>query len=170
MKKWESSEYPENLTRTPKAIENIHNQAGDYWFTYDGELLFDSIEDTKRVKEKLERKARVDIDMDEVTTRTTIRKQDQDDLMDDLEDKYSKVSDERGGFLIELPAPEFIEKGEVKTIATINLNYGYKVSMGGPEYKIQQIMKELRKIEYYDYAKKVVDPVFEKYHEKYPYS
>jgi len=169
---WDNPEdpTPDHLKRKtpPGPLSNHLNRGDDAWYEYDGEPLFQ--EDLiKRLEERFKEIVDHEDEIEEVSGyRGAIQTKDVDAFETAIDTKFEQVADDHE-FLIKLPAPETRQKGPRKTIATIRYGRGRAAAMGGPTWKRNQILTPIRDYELWYYHEHVIKPVFDRFHDRYPY-
>jgi len=168
-----------------KVDRNVTNRYDDEWHEYDGEPLF-SDENRERIERRF--KQMRDSDFEKIATvkgssthRTKIRTKDKDDFVSDLKESLQQWIDTHGDFLTtignsyygEVLTPmkvvEIHEEKPRKTVLWAQYQSGRQVGLGGSDYKKRQILLPIRDFEQWSYHNEVVKPLFEQYHEQYPY-
>jgi len=77
----------------------------------------------------------------------------------------ARYGEDVGDFGVVLTADE----NPRKTIVRSQYQTGYRAFIGGESGKRQDILLGVRAFEQYSYHTEVVEPVFERFHDKYPY-
>lgn len=169
---WDHSDdpTPDGLKRKtpPDPLPKHLNRGDDAWYEYDGESLFQ-----EGLLERLEVRFKEIVDYEDEIEQVsgylvTIQTKDVDALETAIDTKFDRVADDHE-FLIKLPAPETRRKGPRKTIATIRYGRGRAATMGGPTWKRNQVLNPVRDYELWFYHKHVIKPVFDRFHDRYPY-
>lgn len=163
----------------------VSNRYDDSWDEYDGEPLF-----SDSVQERVERRFTEmrDTEYEVISTvkgssthKTKIRTKDKETFVQELKDELQSWIDTHGDFLTnignarygEILTPvkvvEISEEKPRKTVPWAHYQAGYHAGVGGADYKKQQIILPIRDFEQWSYHTEVVKPLFEKYHDKYPY-
>lgn len=161
---------PDRLKRKipPDPLPSHLNRGDDAWYEHDGEPLFK--EDL--IKQFEARFKEIDDYEDEIEQvsgyRVTIQTKDVDAFETAIDTKFEQVGNDHE-FLIKLPEPETRQEGLVKTIATVHYGRGYAAAMSGPTWKRNQILNPVRDYELWYYHEHVIRPVFDRFHDRYPY-
>lgn len=173
-------------TLLPRRIERkVTNRGHDRWYQYDGENLFDA-DAVDRLRDRFE--LMNDTDWEKLFTvkgaggpRTKIRTKDLDAFTEAVRDAEQAFVDEYGPQLTafgnrmygepvgEMGVVEITEENPRKTVVQANYNTGHRAFIGGADGKKQDILLPVRAFEQWAYHTEVVEPLFEEYHEKYPY-
>jgi len=161
---------PERLKRKtpPDPLPNHLNRGEDAWYEYDGEPLFEE-ELIERLEARFEKMVEHEDDTENISHyRVTIQTKDVDAFETAIDTKFEQVADDHD-FLVKLPAPETRERGPVKTIVTIHYGRGFAAAMGGPAWKRNKIIGPVRDYELWYFHEHVIKPVFDRFHDRYPY-
>ena len=170
----------------PKRIERkITSRGDDEWFEHDGEQLFadDTIDRLYDRFAEMENR-----DWEKLFTvkgdsgpRTKIRTKDIDAFIHDLEQDEQSWKDDHGDQLTafgqrrygepvgEMGVVEIAEQHPRKTVVGANYTTGHAVGVGGADGKRQDILIPVRSFEQWLFNTEVVEPLFDDYHERYPY-
>lgn len=171
-------------TPLPDRVDyKVTNRGGDSWHQYDGEELF-SEDALERVLARFEAMRNSDYESivtvkGSTTTRTKIRTKDLDGFKQEIIERHNEWVEEHGEFLTEVgnfaygdpitPVVGVDEENARKTVVKAQYKAGYSAFIGGAGGKKQDILLPIRNWEQWSYHNEVVKPVFDKYHEKYPY-
>jgi len=170
----------------PKRIERkITNRNGDEWFEYDGEQLFDD-ETIERLHDRFNQME--SHDWEKLFTvkgpsgpRTKIRTKDvaafkeavrraEQQLITDYGEHLTSFGNRMYGEPVgEMGVIEIAEEHARKTVVSANYQTGHIAFLGGDDGKRQNILLPVRSFEQWLYNTEVVEPLFDEYHEKYPY-
>lgn len=170
-------------TLPDRVARKVSNRNGDEWYEYDGKQLF-SDDTLARIRDRFE--AMREHDYETIATvkgksyfKTKIRTKDLDDFKDELQERHNEWVAEHGSPLTHFgeqgygeqltEAVEISEENPRKTVLRAGYNAGHRLFMGGADGKKQDILLKIRDYEQWSYHTEVVEPLFEKYHEKYPY-
>jgi len=173
-------------TQLPRRIERkITNRGDNRWYQYKGENLFDA-DAIDRLRDRFEQ---MNVrDWETLFTvqgaggpRTKIRTKDLDDFEKTVTEAESDLVVEYGTPLTsfgnrmygesvgELNVVEIVEENARKTVVSANYNTGHRAFIGGEDGKKQNILLPVRAFEQWAYHTEVVEPIFETFHDKYPY-
>lgn len=163
----------------------VTNRDSDSWHEYDGEPLFDDSALNRLAVRFSEMKAH---DYEKLFTvkgstgpRTKIRTKDLQAFREAVRRAEQAWIAEHGKPLTrfgntmygddvgEYGTIEVVEENARKTVVSAQYATGYKAFMGGADGKRQKIILPVRDYEQWAYHKEVVEPLFEQFHEKYPY-
>lgn len=165
-------------------IPRVRNRRSNAWYKYDGDALFkdehvDEIagriadardDEWERVTAASPKAAALgNTNDDEWMKRAAIRTKDVELFRSEYERTLDTVTDEIDGWVLGVPEIDLFEEGPRKTVASVTYRIGGRAGIGGKELKTQQILKYVRAYEYYLYQTRVVEPVLQKYHDRYPY-
>lgn len=163
----------------------VTNRNGDDWHEHDGEPLFsDTVLD--RIRRRFSEMEHDDHEKiatvkGNSTTRTKIRTSDVNEFktalsnareawIDNHGDRLTNFGNAHyGDVLTDYKVVEISEQKPRKTVVTAHYDAGYKAFMGGAEGKKQDVLLPIRDYEQWSYHTEVVEPLFEGFHEKYPY-
>ena len=152
----------------PDPLPSHLNRGDDAWYEYDGEPLFED-DLIERLEARFEEIVEHEDDIEQVSHyQVSILTKDVDAFETTIDTKFEVVSNDHA-FLVKLPAPETRQEGPQKTIATIHYDGGYAAAMGGPTWKRNKIIKPVRDYELWYYHEHVIKPVFDRFHDRYPY-
>lgn len=165
---------PKVPTENPEPISTVRNRNGDAWYEYDGELLFDP-ETIERLHERyVEMQERDGENLAVVgggsTKRLKIRTKDQEAFREAIAERR-----EEHDFLMNVEVQllgnhhGLHEEGPRKTVAWADYRAGRAASLGGADYKRQQLLLPVRRFEQWRYHTEVWLPVAERFNEEYPY-
>lgn len=173
-------------TLLPRRIERkITNRGNSRWYQYKGENLFDA-DAIDRLRDRF---AQMNThDWEKLFTvkgasgpRTKIRTKDLQDFRDAVNDAEQAFVDEYGQPLTsfgnrmygesvgEMGVVEIAEENARKTVVTANYNTGHRAFIGGEDGKKQTILLPVRSFEQWTYHTEVVEPIFNRFHDQYPY-
>jgi len=173
-------------TQLPERVERkITNRNGDLWYEYDGEPLFDD-ETLARIRTRFDEMRRNEYERiatvgSGITTKTKIRTKDVESFKADLTERQQSWIDDHGERLTpfgnayygEILTPykvvEINEEKPRKTVLWAQYDTGHSAFIGGPDSKKQDILLPVRIYEQWSYHTEVVEPLFDEYHELYPY-
>jgi len=173
-------------TQLPRRIERkITNRGNSRWYQYKGENLFDA-KALDRLRDRFVQMN--EHDWEKLFTvkgaggpRTKIRTKDLDDFRNAVRDAEIVWKEEYGRPLTafgnpmygepvgELNVVEIAEENPRKTVVQANYNTGHRAFIGGEGGKKQTILLPVRAFEQWLYHTEVVEPIFDRFHEKYPY-
>jgi len=152
----------------PDPLPNHLNHGDDTWYEYDGELLFEE-DFIERLKVRFKEIVEHEDEIEQVSGyRVAIQTKDVDAFETAIDTRFKQVADDHE-FLIKLPTPETRQEGPRKTIATIRYGRGRAAAMGAPTWKRSQILSPVRDYELWYYHENVIKPVFDRFHDRYPY-
>jgi hypothetical protein len=180
------SDDPLGAVELPSRIERkITNTGDDAWYEYDGEPLFDTdtLDHLRRRFREMNEYAYESIASVKGSSgrRTKIRSSDLDAFIEDLTERKKRWVDSHGPRLTafenqrygepitEFGVVEITEEAPRRTDLSAQYQAGYRAFIGGPDGKRQAVLLPIRTYEQWSYHTEVVDPLFDEYHEKYPY-
>jgi hypothetical protein len=152
----------------PDPLPKHLNRGDDAWYEYDGEPLFEEVL-IERFEARFEEMVDYEDEIEQVSGyRVAIQTKDVDAFEAAIDTRFEQIADDHD-FLIKLPAPETRQEGPVKTIASIRYGRGYAAAMGGPAWKRNRILGPVRDYELWYFHEQVIKPVFDRFHDRYPY-
>jgi len=168
-----------------KVDRNVTNRYDDEWYEYDGEPLF-SDENRERIERRFKQMRNSEYESIAYVgggthTKTKIRTKDKDEFVEELQTQLHQWRVDYGDFLTNIgnshygevltsvKVVEIHEEKPRKTVLWAQYNAGQHVGVGGADYKKQKILLPIRDFEQWSYHNEVVKPLFEQYHEQYPY-
>lgn len=173
-------------TELPRHVERkISNRNDDSWFEYDGEPMFPE-HTFERIRLRFEEMREQDYEKIATvkgsnSTRTKIRTKDKGEFVTELNhlrDLWNEEHGDRltsfgnamyGETLTDYEVVEISDESTRKTVVAAHYDAGRRAFIGGEQGKKQKILLPIRTFEQWSYQKEVVKPVFEKFHERYPY-
>jgi hypothetical protein len=171
-------------TELPDKVERkVSNRNGDEWYEYDGEQLF-SDDALDRIRNRFAEMREQDFEKiatvkGSSSTKSKIRTKDLESFKEELRERHNQWVEEHGDPLTSFgqrgygeqltQAIEISDENPRKTVVRADYNAGYRAFMGGEDGKKQDILLVIREYEQWSYQTEVVEPLFEKYNEKYPY-
>ena len=168
----------------PRRIERkLRDDDHNEWYEYQGDPLFNDTS-IERLRERFRQMN--EYEWEPIATvkgsnshRTKIRTKDLDAFRADLTDAHDEWVAEYGEPLTAFgnvmygdqltEAVEVVEENPRKTIVAERYDAGRRAFLGGAKGKRQKILLPVRSFEQWLYHTEVVEPLFSKYHEKYPY-
>jgi hypothetical protein len=159
----------------PRKIQGMHDGPSDPWWKYKGEHLFP--ECPERVHDRVAELANSDIDVGRYSPRnqfrktTKIRTKDQDAFDEALAEQIEEVEEDFEFLMLNKlqEAVDVHQKGERRTDVRFSPSFGRPAGLGGKPYYREKVTIEILRFEVEVFWKRVLEPVFEEFNEKYPY-